>query len=126
MEVNRVYKFTPPAQTPDGPKEFLKYYGRIVLTHKSNMGMVQTTSYTYRYVFVNPNTPDNPKGQAAHSPGITGGLEVWAEIPEPRYVFEADQFNTLPGRYSVALPAPGDVVGGKRRRKTQRRKRRHA
>jgi hypothetical protein len=93
----------------------LKYYGRHI--QFSYAGQTPLTRITY--MFGNANGPDNPSGQVAHSAG-NASLEGF---PQPRYGFEGDQFNTLPGRYSVALPAPGDVVGGKRRRKTRRHRR---
>lgn len=116
MQVNQVYRFNPPFVVGGQSKPLLKYYGRHIVINYG--GGIAGPGFTREeYVFGNPDGPDNPGGQINHSAG-NGSLQTF---PEPRYVLQPHQFNSIPGRYTVTPPAPGDVVGG--RRKTRRRRR---
>jgi hypothetical protein len=94
---NSIVKIDPPYQG----RRFLKFYQYQPAGWYGN-------SQTFRdYYWFGPH--DGPDWGGGHMPGSIG--------------IDATQLN-VPGRpYTLSKPIPGDVIGGKRRRKTQRRRR---
>jgi hypothetical protein len=94
---NAIVKIDPPYQG----HRFLKFYAAI-----------QDQQGRMYYHFGLPTSPDYIVANEGGHP-----------IPIPTvHMIRQDEIN-FPRTYTLSSPAPGDVIGGKRRRKTQRRRR---